>query len=173
MIPSHRFYPLAFIKYFSSNYPPVKVFPPGQAGERDLGCAKTNRNAIFKKVSIYLSKKFRRTYFEWPFLALALKYEGIDLYVLKAVFNAVSNLVVKKIIEAEPTGQYSRRIWFLYEWLMDIRLDIPCLKTGNYIDVLEDYSRPRLELIEWKPTRDNNVEVLNETIDLYRYFDAT
>ena len=138
MIPSHRFYPLAFIKYFSSNYPPVKVFPPGQAGERDLGCAKTNRNAIFKKVSIYLSKKFRRTYFEWPFLALALKYEGIDLYVLKAVFNAVSNLVVKKIIEAEPTGQYSRRIWFLYEWLMDIRLDIPCLKTGNYIDVLDE-----------------------------------
>ncbi len=32
---------------------------------------------------------------------------------------------------------------------------------------------PRLELIEWKTTKDNNVEILNETIDLYRYFDAT
>ena len=27
--------------------------------------------------------------------------------------------------------------------------------------------------IEWKKTQDNNVEVLNETIDYYRYFDAT
>lgn len=27
--------------------------------------------------------------------------------------------------------------------------------------------------MEWKPTIKNNVEVLNETIDLYRYFDAT
>jgi hypothetical protein len=28
-------------------------------------------------------------------------------------------------------------------------------------------------LIEWRPTDKNNVEVLNETINLYRYFDAT
>jgi hypothetical protein len=28
-------------------------------------------------------------------------------------------------------------------------------------------------LIKWRPTEKNNVEVLNETIDLYRYFDAT
>ena len=39
--------------------------------------------------------------------------------------------------------------------------------------VLESFSRPRLDLINWKPTKDNNVEISNETIDLYRYFDAT
>ena len=39
--------------------------------------------------------------------------------------------------------------------------------------MLESYSRPRLEFIEWRPTPAGNVEVLNETIDLYRYFDAT
>jgi hypothetical protein len=43
----------------------------------------------------------------------------------------------------------------------------------TYREVLENYSLPRLDLIEWQPTTDNNVEVLNETIDLYRYFDAT
>ena len=32
---------------------------------------------------------------------------------------------------------------------------------------------PRLDLIEWKTTPKNNVEVVNDTIDLYRYFDAT
>ena len=38
---------------------------------------------------------------------------------------------------------------------------------------LEYYSKPRLELVEWRPTDKGNVEVLNETINLYRYFDAT
>jgi hypothetical protein len=39
--------------------------------------------------------------------------------------------------------------------------------------VLESFSKPRLDLIEWKTAENNNVKVLNETIDLYRYFDAT
>ncbi|MBA7569175.1 hypothetical protein ES708_10913 [subsurface metagenome] len=43
----------------------------------------------------------------------------------------------------------------------------------DYRKVLESYSQPLLEFIEWKPTANNNVEVLNETIDYYRYFDAT
>jgi Fic family protein len=46
-------------------------------------------------------------------------------------------------------------------------------RVHEYREVLEDYSIPSLELIEWQPTPDNNVEVLNDTIDLYRYFDAT
>ena len=39
--------------------------------------------------------------------------------------------------------------------------------------VLEAYSQPLLDFIEWKKTSDNNVEVLNNTLDYYRYFDAT
>src|SRR5690606_21701517 len=27
--------------------------------------------------------------------------------------------------------------------------------------------------VEWRPNDSNNVQILNETIDLYRYFDAT
>jgi Fic family protein len=46
-------------------------------------------------------------------------------------------------------------------------------RITDYRTVLEEYSKPRLDLIEWRPTPDNNVEVLNETIDLYRYFDGT
>jgi hypothetical protein len=44
---------------------------------------------------------------------------------------------------------------------------------GLYRTVLEGYSRPLLPLIEWRATRDGNVEVLNDTADFYRYFDAT
>ncbi|MDD2636680.1 MAG: hypothetical protein PHW82_14410, partial [Bacteroidales bacterium] len=32
---------------------------------------------------------------------------------------------------------------------------------------------PLLNYIEWKETKDHNVEVTNDTIDFYRYFDAT
>ena len=46
-------------------------------------------------------------------------------------------------------------------------------RIDEYRQVLEAYSRPRLKHIEWKPMPDGNVEVTNETIDLYRYFDAT
>ena len=55
-------------------------------------------------------------------------------------------------------------------------LPVSAVIVGNipsYRRVLESFSLPRLDLIDWKPTSDHNVEVLNETIDLYRYFDAT
>lgn len=46
-------------------------------------------------------------------------------------------------------------------------------RLDAYRAVLETYSRPLLPEIEWQRTPDGNVEVLNRTIDFYRYFDAT
>jgi Fic family protein len=46
-------------------------------------------------------------------------------------------------------------------------------RLNEYRRVLENFSKPRLDLIEWKPAENNNIQVLNDTIDLYRYFDAT
>ena len=43
----------------------------------------------------------------------------------------------------------------------------------RYTAVLESYSRPLLDFIEWEPTPQGNVRVLNDTADYYRYFDAT
>ena len=42
-----------------------------------------------------------------------------------------------------------------------------------YRKVLETFSLPLLEFIEWKETKYHNIEVLNETIDCYSYYDAT
>jgi hypothetical protein len=44
---------------------------------------------------------------------------------------------------------------------------------ADYRSILESYSQPLLDFIEWKESKDHNVEVLNETLDYYRYFDAT
>lgn len=46
-------------------------------------------------------------------------------------------------------------------------------KINDYRKVLESFSHPLLDFIEWRKTTDNNIEVLNDTIDYYRYFDAT
>ena len=58
-------------------------------------------------------------------LEFALKYEGIDLCILKKLFEVIDRRTIETIILDTITGSYSRRIWFLYEWLMGTLLDIP------------------------------------------------
>jgi Fic family protein len=43
----------------------------------------------------------------------------------------------------------------------------------DYRQVLEAYSHTILDFIEWEETKDHNVNVLNKTIDYYRFYDAT
>jgi hypothetical protein len=46
-------------------------------------------------------------------------------------------------------------------------------RINEYRQVLETYSKRLLPLVRWQPTERGNVEVLNDTGDFYRYFDAT
>ncbi|MGS2737684.1 hypothetical protein [Sinomicrobium sp. M5D2P17] len=46
-------------------------------------------------------------------------------------------------------------------------------RIDGYQDILEHFSSPRVDLIQWKETSDHNVKIVNETADLYRYFDLT
>ena len=46
-------------------------------------------------------------------------------------------------------------------------------RIDDYRRTLESYSRRLLPLIRWRPTEHGNIEVLNETADFYRFFDAT
>jgi len=71
-------------------------------------------------------------------LTFALKKEGVELNVLKGLFNTVPGNYIEEIIKAEPTSQYTRRLWFLYEWLMDVKLDLSDIKTGNYVDAINE-----------------------------------
>ena len=43
----------------------------------------------------------------------------------------------------------------------------------GYGRVLKSHSGPLMPFIEWEPTKSLNVHVLNETRDLYAYWDAT
>jgi len=46
-------------------------------------------------------------------------------------------------------------------------------RIDDYRTTLQAHSGPLMPFIEWRPTAERNVEVLNETADLYRYFDCT
>lgn len=58
-------------------------------------------------------------------LVFALKWEGVDLAVLAALFKVVPPDEVTALIRATPTGSFARRVWFLYEWLTGRDLDVP------------------------------------------------
>ena len=71
-------------------------------------------------------------------LVYAIKYEGINLLFFKRLFQQLSKAEITQIISSEPTGQYSRNIWFLYEWLMQDVFDVDDTKKGNYVPLLND-----------------------------------
>jgi hypothetical protein len=46
-------------------------------------------------------------------------------------------------------------------------------RIDEYRTTLQAHSSPLMPFIAWRPTPERNVEVQNETADLYRYFDCT
>ncbi|MBP6977249.1 MAG: Fic family protein [Bacteroidales bacterium] len=70
-------------------------------------------------------------------LTFALKHEGIDLHVLKALFEAIDKKEIEKLILNEPQGRYNRKLWFLYEWFFEKKLNIPDLKQGNFVELVD------------------------------------
>jgi len=71
-------------------------------------------------------------------LIFALKYEGLDLIVLKRLFITIGSQPIITMVKSKPTSSYVRRIWFLYEWLLGLELELPDSRTGNYVTVLNE-----------------------------------
>lgn len=74
-------------------------------------------------------------------LEFALKHEGVSLEVLAALFRAVERGPfvegLCRHIQGRPTGQYTRRLWFLYEFLMERQLPLEDAAQGNYVELLD------------------------------------
>ena len=70
-------------------------------------------------------------------LEFALKYDGVNLGLLSQIFEHVAQSDLTEYIKSKPTGKYTRRIWFFYEFLTGKRLPINDITSGNYIDALE------------------------------------
>lgn len=70
-------------------------------------------------------------------LTFALKWEGADLGVLRALFKVVPEEEIARFVVETPTGMYSRRLWFLYEWLTGRRLKIDDLGKVRAVPVID------------------------------------
>lgn len=72
-------------------------------------------------------------------LIFALKNEGINLSVLSALFEVLNSSELENIILESPFGIYERRIWFLFEWIMEKNLAIPDIKNTkiNFINIID------------------------------------
>lgn len=63
------------------------------------------------------SKKNSKMEALYNHLVFALKYEGVNLLVFAKLSETLRHTEVLELVNIEPLGQYSRRIWFLLEWV--------------------------------------------------------
>lgn len=136
------------VKVFRNRKLPVKAIPVGYSALIHV----YNLNVIMPQTLYAIGKRHKE--FEgnnWHILTpryapaptleghlyFALKYEGIDLAVLRRLFKVIDSTKVKSMVKDKPTSSYARRIWFLYEWLLGEKLDLEDVDKGNYVPVVD------------------------------------
>ncbi len=70
-------------------------------------------------------------------IAFALKYDDLNLDFLSAVFARIDVQEMNAFIATTPSGRYTRKIGFLYEFLTGKELTLEKEVGGNYIDLLD------------------------------------
>jgi len=71
-------------------------------------------------------------------LVFALKHEGLNLEIIAAFFNCITDEMVQIFVSEQQSGKYQRIVWYLYEKLTGSNLSIPDLVQGAYIDLLDE-----------------------------------
>ncbi len=80
----------------------------------------------------------------------ALKWEGIDLGVLAALFRVLEDREIVKLIRCAPTGAYTRRLWYLHEWLTGRQLDVPDPGKVRAVSIVDP--KKQFALLEGTPS---------------------
>ena len=72
-------------------------------------------------------------------LVFAIKYEGINLLVFSQLAKWLNKEQVEKLVAIEPTGQYSRKIWFILEWITGEKTETaPDLSKRSYVKLVDE-----------------------------------
>lgn len=95
-------------------------------------------------------------------LTFALKYEGVNLEVLKAFFAVVALDELVAFIQSAPFGTTQRKVWFLFEFLTGQTLALESLNTGKYLLLIDDTLQ--LALPKGKGVRSMRHRVTNNLI---------
>ncbi|MGQ0651298.1 MAG: Fic family protein [Betaproteobacteria bacterium] len=90
-------------------------------------------------------------------LEFALKYEGVNLEILDALFEAAGPAEIEAWLKRAPSSAYARRIGFLYEWLRGEELHLEAPPNDRYIELLD----PESYVVATNPDREPRFRVLN------------
>ena len=72
-------------------------------------------------------------------LVFALKYEGVNLLLFSKLHERLNNAALLELVNIEPLGQYSRRIWFLLEWVSGVQIQGKSdISKKSYIPVIDE-----------------------------------
>ena len=110
-------------------------------------------------------------------LVFGLKYEGINLLVFSALIKHYSHQELVLLVNIEPTGQYSRKIWFLLEWINGAEFsEKKSLTKKSYVPLVDDKQQyciagtksPRHLVINNLPGNKDFCPLINKTAKLER-----
>lgn len=108
-----------------------------------------------------LHYRFERRYRPEPSLEgqleFALKYEGVNLEILDALFEATGPDQIQAWLKRVPSSAYARRIGFLYEWLRGEELQLDAPPNDRYIELLD----PDSYVVATNPEREPRFRILN------------
>lgn len=85
-------------------------------------------------------------------LEFALKYDDLDLALIKEIFGAIEHSSIVNYIRMRPNGKYVRKIGFLYEFLSTQLIDVE-ITTSNYEDLLDStkyITGTKVKATKWK-----------------------
>ncbi len=143
----------AFLQeYYESSLP--KLDCEYFQGDHAKGTKTINYGASIRKV---LCNRIKIGITPFDHIKAAINYQGIRLQYLFVVFTSIDEKELTEQILKTPTSRHSKVIWFLFEWLMDKKLDIPDLKIGNYVNLFDSkYYFTRKSGVRCQRTRVNN-----------------
>jgi hypothetical protein len=114
-------------------------------------------------------------------LVFALKYEGVNLLFFSYLFKQLTDKQLTDLVSFEPTGQYSRRIWFIIEWISGIKIKgKQDLSKKSYVPVIDEKHQyavsgeksPRHLVINNLPGTRNFCPLIRKTKKLENYIQA-
>jgi Fic family protein len=115
-------------------------------------------------------------------LQFAIKYEGINLLFFKKWFQQLDTSLLINWIEAEPTSIYNRKLWFLYEFLLQTSLDIkdadkkikftPLLDNSKQFAINTGIKSSRHRIVNNLPGTVNFCPLIFKTEKLVQYIQA-
>ena len=92
-----------------------------------------------KQVVLHFDPNYRHVDSLTEHLQFALKYEGVNLYVLNLLFEQRIQAELENWIRTSPASRYARRICFLYEWITGRNLanEFSVPKRESYVNAAD------------------------------------